>query len=56
MYRHVILTAWDKISGGWGFGVLFREQKCTDEVLQGTLSVSVVRSTEVSASRRFRMY
>ena len=52
----VILTAWNKINGGCGFGVRFGEQKCTGEVLQGTLSVSVVRSSEASASRRFLMY
>ena len=52
----VILTEWDKINGGCGFGVRFGEQKCTGAVLRVTLSVSVVRSSEASASRRFLMY
>ena len=49
-------TAWDKINGGCGFGICFGEQKCTGEVLQGTLSVSVVWSSEASTSWRFLMY
>ena len=49
----VISTVWDKIKGGCGFDVRFGKQKCTGEVLQGTLSVSVVRSLEASASRRY---
>ena len=53
---HMISTVWDKINGGCGFSVHFGEQKCTGEVLQGTLSVSVVRSLEASASQRFLMY